>query len=101
MLIAALVALLDRLDLRAAATLVEFMRAPRLDLRHLRRTPDVLHEIDQAIMRLRERNGLPPLDDPIPFLGQPDNAFRRIKQILLSAAPPGAHPGSQSDETTK
>ena len=41
---------------------------------------------------MRERNGMPPIDDPLP--GQPDNVFRRIKQILLFAAPPGAHPGS-------
>jgi hypothetical protein len=51
----------------------------------------VLHEINAAVMRLRERNGMEPIDDPLP--DQPDNLFRRIKQTLF-AAPPGAHPGS-------
>jgi hypothetical protein len=50
-----------------------------------------LHEINVAIARLRERNGMAPIDDPLP--GQPENLFRRIKQTLF-AAPPGAHPGS-------
>jgi hypothetical protein len=42
----------------------------------------VLHQIHQSIIRLRERNGLPPLDDPLP--GQPDNVFQRVKQMLLA-----------------
>jgi hypothetical protein len=51
----------------------------------------LLHQINQTIARLRERNGMAAIDDPLP--GQPDNVFRRIKQMLF-AAPPGAHPGS-------
>jgi hypothetical protein len=50
----------------------------------------VLHQINRAITRLRERNGMAPIDDPLP--GQSDNVFRRIKQMLC-AAPPGAQPG--------
>jgi hypothetical protein len=50
-----------------------------------------LHEINAAITRLRERNGMAPFDDGLP--DQPDNVFRRIKQMLF-AAPPGAHAGS-------
>src|SRR5262249_6878422 len=33
-----------------------------------------LFEIDRAIVQLREKRGLGPIDDPLP--GQPDNAFR-------------------------
>jgi hypothetical protein len=51
----------------------------------------VLHQINQSITRLRERNGMTGIDDPLP--SQPDNVFRRIRHILLCAAPPGAHPG--------
>lgn len=36
--------------------------------------------LSSAIQRLRERNGLPPLDDPLP--DQPLNVFERIKRIL-------------------
>jgi hypothetical protein len=52
----------------------------------------VLHQINQSIIRLRERNGMAGLDDPLP--GQPDNVFRRIKQTLFAPPPHGAHPGS-------
>ncbi len=41
-----------------------------------------LHEINAAITRLRERNGLTPIDDPLP--GAPENAFRIIKTIMTS-----------------
>jgi hypothetical protein len=99
-LIAALVALLDRLELNAAATLLEFMQRHDWTSVSYAERLTVLHQIGQAIMRLRERNGLAPLDDPIPFLDQPDTAFRRIKQILLCAAPPGAHPGSNQMQQT-
>jgi hypothetical protein len=39
-----------------------------------------LYEIDQAIMALRVRRGLPPFDDPLP--GAPDNAFLTIRSII-------------------
>jgi hypothetical protein len=41
----------------------------------------VLHQINAAITRLRTRQGLAPIDDPLP--GQSDNAFRRIKSTLF------------------
>jgi hypothetical protein len=39
-----------------------------------------LHEINAAITALRERNGLAPIDDPLP--SAPENAFRIIKTIM-------------------
>lgn len=41
----------------------------------------LLSILSSAIQRLRERNGLPPLDDPFP--DQPLNVFERIKRILV------------------
>jgi hypothetical protein len=47
----------------------------------------VMQIIDEAMINLRERNGLAPFDDPLP-LGmcepdeEPDNVFFRIKRIL-------------------
>jgi hypothetical protein len=40
----------------------------------------VLHEVNTAITKLREKHGLDPFDDPLP--GQPDNAFRIIKRLF-------------------
>src|SRR5262249_61743748 len=40
----------------------------------------VLHEVNTAITRYREKRGLDPISDPLP--GQPDNAFRTIREIL-------------------
>jgi hypothetical protein len=89
--VAELMSLLDRLELNSAAALLACVQridwsAISYDVRFT-----LLHQINQTIARLRERNGMAAIDDPLP--GQPDNVFRRIKQMLF-AAPPGAHPGS-------
>jgi hypothetical protein len=101
--IAELMALLDRLELDSAAALLACIQrtdwsAVSYDIRFT-----VLHQINATISRLRERNGMPAIDDPLP--GQPDNVFRRIRQLMF-AAPPGAHPGSnqtkqRNDERVK
>lgn len=41
----------------------------------------ILHQITDAITKLRERSGLPPIDDPLP--DQQANAFLLIKRILF------------------
>jgi hypothetical protein len=48
----------------------------------------VLHEINQAITRLRERAGLAPIDDPLP--GQRLSAFLMIKEHLFPQKAEGA-----------
>jgi hypothetical protein len=51
----------------------------------------VLHEINAAITRLRERNGLTPIDDALP--GERPNVFILVKEALLPrkrGAPPDA-----------
>jgi hypothetical protein len=89
-----LLALLDQLELSSAAVLLDFMRPSDCDY-DTRLT--VLHQINQTITRLRERNGMAAIDDPLP--GQPDNVYRRIKQNVRRAARGEYRPGS--DETMK
>jgi hypothetical protein len=63
----------------------------------------VLHEVNAAITRWREKRGLDPIDDPLP--GAASNAFQAIRKILTelpasSRARPtrrGPYPGA-SDE---
>jgi hypothetical protein len=56
-----------------------------------------LHEINVAIMRLRERSGQEPIDDALP--GQPLRAFQLIREIINPVprnrgnAEPGGLPG--------
>jgi hypothetical protein len=40
----------------------------------------VLHELNNTIVRHREKRGLAPIDDPLP--DQPDNAFRIVKKLF-------------------
>jgi hypothetical protein len=42
-----------------------------------------LHEINTAIARLRERAGLAPIDDSLPWSDEPPTAFLLIKEILF------------------
>jgi hypothetical protein len=55
-----------------------------------------LHEINVAIAHLRERNGMPAIDDPLP--GQPDNVFRRIRAMLFTPSP--AEAGSPTKDAS-
>ena len=59
----------------------------------------VLHEVNAAVMKHREKQGLEPIDDPLP--GSSDNVFRVIRQIInqfpavRGGGSPGAYPGKQ------
>jgi len=83
--VAELMVVLDQLKLSSSAALFACLR--RTNWTEV--NPDVrftvLHQINQTIARLRERNGLPPIDDPLP--GQPDNVFRRVKAWLFPPSP--------------
>jgi hypothetical protein len=83
--VAELMALLDRLELNSAATLLAAVQHTDWNTVSYDVRLTVLHQVNEAIARLRERAGLPPIDDPLP--GQPDNVFRRIKQILFPSSP--------------
>jgi hypothetical protein len=49
-----------------------------------------LHQINNAITKLRECNGLMGIDDPVP--GAPENAFRIIRKIMTNFPPPAGKP---------
>ena len=75
--------LLEQLkDLRSARELVDFISAQNWEAVDADTRLIALHEINQAIIKLREKSGMEPIDDPRP--GQPDNAFRIIKAMLES-----------------
>ena len=58
----------------------------------------VLHELNTAITKFREKRGLEPIDDALP--SNPDTPFRTIKAIVFSSSPPnkGAHRGEARPE---
>jgi hypothetical protein len=85
-----LMAVLNQLTLRSAPVLLAcFEHTDWNAVSHDVRLT-ILHELNVAITRLREQQGLSPFDDGVP--GERDNVFRRIKDLMF-AAPPGAHPG--------
>jgi hypothetical protein len=54
----------------------------------------LLHEVGAAIVKLRQRNGMMPFDDPLD--DDSLNVFLKIRTIVFPrprGAPPGAQPG--------
>jgi hypothetical protein len=86
--VAELMALLDRLELNSAAALLDAVQRTAWNKISYETRLTVLHQINQAIARLRERNGLRAIDDPLP--GQPENVFRRIRATLFPSSPANA-----------
>jgi hypothetical protein len=76
---------LDRLELNSAAALLDAVQRTAWNEISYDVRFTVLHQINETIARLRERNNMPVIDDPLP--GQPDNVFRRIKRILFPPSP--------------
>jgi hypothetical protein len=72
-------------DLRTARELVAALEAEDWSAVDDDTRFTVLHEIDCAISKLRERRGLPAFDDPLN--DQPENAFRIIKHLFESFPP--------------
>jgi hypothetical protein len=83
-------------DLRSARELVDFISAQDWNTVSADDRLTALHQINTAICKLRERNGLP-LDDPLP--GERTNAFLLIKSKLFPRerreAPPDARSSGQ------
>jgi hypothetical protein len=92
--IAELMLVLDQLELNSAAALLDVMRRSDWSSISYDVRLTVLHQINDAIGRLRKRNGMAEIDDPLP--GQPDNVYRRIKQMLFTPSP--AKAGSSPSE---
>jgi len=77
-------------DLCSARKLVDFIAAQNWSAVDADTRLIALHEISQAIMKLRERHGMEAIDDPLP--GQPDNASRIIKRLFESFPPKAGEP---------
>jgi hypothetical protein len=80
MLLETLLVRLKNLQMNSAAGLLNFIReqdwsAVDIEIRFI-----VLHELNSAIVRLRERNGLDGISDPLP--GQKESLFRTVKALL-------------------
>jgi hypothetical protein len=79
-LVAQLMQTLRRLELQSGPELLGFIRAQDwraidADTRFI-----LLHEINSAVTKLRERHGRAPFDDPLP--GKRENVFRTIRSIV-------------------
>jgi hypothetical protein len=57
----------------------------------------VVHELNNAIMRFREKQNKEPIDDNLP--GEPDTPFRTVKAIVLLPPGEGAHRGEARSES--
>jgi hypothetical protein len=64
-------------DALVAAVKAGPWREADADTRH-----EILCLIDHAIIALRERNDLPPFDDPLPFADEPLTVFQIIREHL-------------------
>ena len=74
-------AFLKHMDSQSASALVVLAREFDWDQMDADVRLVILHEINTAIVKLRERAGLEPIDDPLP--GPHANAFLRIKEHLF------------------
>jgi hypothetical protein len=82
-----LLTLLDQLELNSAAMLLDFMQRSNWNAVDYNTRLTILHEINQAIARMREKHGLLPIDDPLP---PKQNVFLRIKNLLFPPSPVNA-----------
>jgi hypothetical protein len=78
--IRALVQFLHDIKFEQAPALVEFIAASQLRIADADIRFEILHLIDRAIARLREKQGLPPFDDALP--GEAPTAFQIIRGLL-------------------
>src|SRR5262245_13622111 len=69
-------------DLGSARALVEFITAQDWSALDADTRLTALHQINNAVMRHRERAGLAPIDDALP--GEPLNAFQMIRAIITT-----------------
>ena len=96
-LVEQLLDILGSLTLQDGKTLIEFVRSQNWHDVDANVRDVCLFAIDGAIMKLRQKAGLPDFDDPIPGSGKPENVFQIIKCFF----PPqwGRHPGRSPVQT--
>jgi hypothetical protein len=80
MLLEALLARLQNLQMNSSAELFQFFQQQDWKTIDADTKFVVLHELNSAIVRLRERNGLDGISDPLP--GQKESLFRTVKALL-------------------
>ena len=73
-------------DLRSARALVDFIAAQDWESVDADTRAIALFEINRAIIALRERQKLPPINDALP--GEPLTAFQIIREIITKVSPP-------------
>jgi hypothetical protein len=89
-LIAELVTVLDQIEINSSARLLTLMQRADWDAVPADVRFEVLHLINTRIGKMRERYGLPAIDDPIP--PKSDSVFRRIKARLFDSPQGSARP---------
>jgi hypothetical protein len=102
-LLAELVVVLDQLEINSSARLLALMERADWDSVPADVRFEALHLINTRIGKMRERYGLPAIDDPLP--SQPDNVFHHIKRRLFSfpsqrESPAGAFPAKRETGET-
>jgi hypothetical protein len=84
-----LMQLLKNLDLHSSNALVDFIRAQDWSAIDAQTKLVVLHEINTAIAKLRERSGMEPIADALP--GERDNVFQATRLMII---PPEGKPAA-------
>src|SRR5262249_32924778 len=84
-------------DLHSARELVAFIEAQDWSAVDADTRLVALHEGNSAITRLRERMGLPPIDDALP--GEPLRAYQLIRTIMNQFPAPAGRPRPGSGES--
>jgi len=83
-------------QLRSARELVEFIEVQDWSAVDAHTRLIALHEINGAICELREKQGLPPIDDALP--GEPLRAFKVIRNIMNQFPAPSGEADSERSE---
>jgi hypothetical protein len=79
-IIARLMEILRALELGSGPALIDFVEARNWHVVDAHTKLVVLHQLNRAVTKLRERNGQPPIDDGLG--GERANVFRTIRSIF-------------------
>jgi hypothetical protein len=78
--VARVIEFLERMEPQSAPALISLLHEHDWDQIDHNVRYVLLHEINQAITRLREKSGLPPIDDALP--GERDTGFLVVRALL-------------------
>jgi len=91
-----LMALLEKSNMQSGKALIDFIRTQNWHVIDPETKLVVLHEINSAIVKLRTRNGMSPLDDGLP--GDRSTVFQTIRLIVVPFEEKPAHSFSAKQE---